>query len=245
MSFLYHIPGVRQLQTKLNQLTSYIPPPPREVSSTTLEGEPLRILLVHAHPNAVDSFSSAIANQVESSAQAKGHQVRRINLYEENYDPRLSKEQQMLNQARGEDLEKRKLAKEVKTHIRHLQWCDTLVFVYPTWWMNTPAILKGWFDRTLVHDLCWALPVPDAPSKALIPKLTHITQIVGISTYGAPPHIVTLAGDNGRRCISNAVRPIMSPQATVQWLGLYNMDSTTPKERTDFLQEVKALVQRL
>ena len=42
-SILYQIPGVRQLQTKLNQLSSYIPPPPRERAA-----QPLRILLVHA-----------------------------------------------------------------------------------------------------------------------------------------------------------------------------------------------------
>lgn len=236
----YQIPGVRLLQTKLNQLSSYIPPPPREASE-----EPLRILLVHAHPNTQDSFSVAIANRVEDTAKAAGHQVQRISLYDQNYQPKLTRLEQRENHARGQDLDKRPLAKEVKAHLRQLQWCNTLIFVYPTWWMNTPAVLKGWFDRSLVHDIAWALPPPDSSSRALLPKLTHITQIVGISTYGAPNHIVTLAGDNGRRMIANAVRPIMSPQATLQWLGLYSMDTTTTDERANFLNEVEALVKRL
>ena len=136
----------------------------------------------------------------------------------------------------------------VKDHIRLLQWCDTLIFCYPTWWMNTPAILKGFFDRTLVHDICWALPDPtnpDAASTGLVPKLTNIQRIVGVSTYGALRPIVTLAGDNGRRMMANAIRPIMSPHATVTWLGLYGMDGTTHAQRTDFLQQVDKLVQGL
>jgi len=28
--------------------------------------------------------------------------------------------------------------------------CDSLVFVYPTWWFNIPSILKGFFDRCFV-----------------------------------------------------------------------------------------------
>ena len=257
-SLMYHIPGVRQLQAKLNQLTSYVPPPPRVAA--TQGQESLKILLVHAHPDPVNSYSAAIAKQVETSAKEAGHEVRRISLYKtstnskarvDDYQPKLTAQEHAHQHARGTNVDQRDLAPEIKEYVRLLQWCDTLVFVYPTWWMNTPAALKGFFDRALVHDLCWSLPNtvtnPDQSTSTtgLIPKLTNISQIVGISTYGAPWHIVTLAGDNGRRMIANAIRPITSPSATVAWLGLYGMDETTNVQRTDFLKEVDNMVKRL
>jgi len=27
-----------------------------------------------------------------------------------------------------------------------ITWADELVFVYPIWWYDAPAILKNWFD---------------------------------------------------------------------------------------------------
>jgi putative NADPH-quinone reductase len=268
-SILYLLPGVRQAQIKLNQLTSYIPPPPpstRDDDDDNDAGTPRKILMVHGHPDPVHSYSAAIANQVEDAAKEAGHEIRRISLYSSNpkedaqngYSPKFTKDEHQLQHASGGDLEKRQLAKEVKEHLRLLLWCDTLIVVYPTWWMNTPAAVKGFFDRTLVHDIAWSLPQTTtnntntadgtpapASTTGLIPKLTNITHIVGVSTYGAPYSIVTLAGDNGRRMIANAIRPIVSPSATVAWLGLYDMDNTTHEHRTEFLGQVRQMIQTL
>jgi NAD(P)H dehydrogenase (quinone) len=252
-SLIYLIPGVRQLQIKLNQLTSYVPPPP---PSDETQGTSRRILMVHAHPDPINSYSAAIANQVEIAAKEAGHEIRRISLYSakndarHGYAPKFTKEEHRLQHALGEDLDQRQLATEVKEHLRMMQWCDTLIFVYPTWWMNTPAAVKGFLDRSLVHDIAWSLPSPaqadgTPAATGLIPKMTNITQIVGVSTYGAPYPVVTLAGDNGRRMIANAVRPIMSPAATVAWLGLYDMDITTLDQRKVFLGQVHQMVKTL
>ena len=46
------------VRTKLNTLSSHVPPPPRESDEP-----PRKLLLIHAHPVA-DSFSSAIADAV-------------------------------------------------------------------------------------------------------------------------------------------------------------------------------------
>ena len=65
------------------------------------------------------------------------------------------------------------------------------------------AVLKGWFDRTLVpgEDCAWDFPrsqAEAAASNGLVPKLTNIKRMLTVSTYGAPRKIVYLAGDNGR-----------------------------------------------
>jgi len=252
MSFVYNIPGVRLAQTKLNQLTSYIPPPPSD------NPQPRRILLVHSHPTP-DSFSRAIAETFEQSAIESGHEIKRINLCDNDnpskcYRPNLSRKEResyfsfIGNKDIMDDKTERKmLSREVKTHLDLLRWCDTLVLVYPTWWMNTPASLKGFFDRTLVAGLTWEFPISQTlgAKLGLVPKLTNIERIVGISTYGASQAIVRVAGDNGRRMISNAIRHSVCPRATVTWMGLYGVDTMPVEGRIKFLEGVAQLPKEL
>lgn len=247
MSFVYSIPGVRLLQRKLNSLTSYVPPPPPES-----QGEPKRIVIVHSHPSSI-SFSKTVADTFETSALQQGHEVKRINLNDnddptECYRPNLSRaERETYFTLIGKDNAADYLAPDVKLHLEMLKWCNTLVFIYPTWWMNTPASLKGFFDRTLVPGLTWTFPSKDKgpASLGLTPKLTNVEQIVGISTYGASQSIVALAGDNGRRMISNAIRHSVCPDATVMWLSRYNLDTISDAERKHFLEKVKELPKEL
>jgi NAD(P)H dehydrogenase (quinone) len=42
--------------------------------------------------------------------------------------------------------------------LRRPRWCDTLIFVYPTWWYGLPAMIKGWLDRVLVPGLAFLMP---------------------------------------------------------------------------------------
>jgi hypothetical protein len=59
-------PVTRYIATRLNGLTSYVPPPPKEDGAL-----PRRILLVDAHP-CEESFSAAIANAVVEGAKQGG-----------------------------------------------------------------------------------------------------------------------------------------------------------------------------
>jgi NAD(P)H dehydrogenase (quinone) len=214
-----------------------------------------RILLLHSHPVPVNSFSAAIADTFEQSAIEQGHDVNRVNLSGHDdpaqcYRPNLSRKEREGYFAfigNGEKNENTVLSPEVKNHLDLLRWCDTLVLVYPTWWMNTPASLKGFFDRTLVAGLTWEFPssTTGGSQLGLVPKLTNIERIVGISTYGASHAIVGFAGDNGRRMISRAIRYSVCPDATVQWVGLYGIDTLPFEQITQFLKSVKELPKEL
>ena len=64
--------ATRWAATKLNWITTQVPPPPRAPDDT----EPRKVLLVHAHPIG-DSFSNALADAVEDEddAVASHHHV--------------------------------------------------------------------------------------------------------------------------------------------------------------------------
>mmetsp|Transcript_3587 Transcript_3587/g.3773 ORF Transcript_3587/g.3773 Transcript_3587/m.3773 type:complete len:248 (+) Transcript_3587:369-1112(+) len=238
---IYEIPGMRKLHVTLNQLVSYIPPPPSKN-----QGIPRKILLVTSHP-VPESFSLVVAGMVEETAKEQGHEFQRIDLGLENFSPVLTKKERRAYFDDAEKKEEKYLPKDVCGHIQKLKWCDTLIFVYPTWWMNTPAVLKGFFDRSMLLHQTWHLPKEELGIKrilpqGLVPGLKNIEQVVGISTYGCSQPVVTLAGDNGRRMISTAILPIFSVDCTIRWHGLYEIDSQTDEGRRIFLDEVKELV---
>jgi len=235
---IYQIPGLRKFQTTLNQFGSYIPPPPPLNPGTSR-----KILLVTSHP-VPESFSLVIAKTVEDTAKEQGHEVQRIDLGLENFSPVLDKEE---TKAYFDDADKKQmehLPKDVQDYIKKLKWCDTIFFVYPTWWNNTPANLKGFFDRTMLLHQTWHFPTQSSSilPQGLAPCLTNIQQVFGISTYSSSQSGMALAGDNGRRMIATAIMPIFSPDCTIRWHGLYSIDFQTDEGRRTFLDEVKTTV---
>merc|ERR1712183_984457 len=167
-----------------------------------------------------------------------GHEVKRIDLGLEKFQPVLVEEERRAYFDDADRKTEKYLPKDVRGYIQKLKWCDTLFFVYPTWWMNTPAALKGFFNRAMLLHQTWHFPTENSIlPQGLAPGLNNITQVVGISTYGASRPIVTLAGDNGRRMISTAILPIFSNDCTIKWHGLYDMDFQTDENRKSFLGE--------
>ena len=215
-----------------------MPPPPRASDDTS----PRNVLLVHVHP-CKTSFSSAIADAVEHGAREGGHSVKRRSLCQEGFQSAMSETERL--SYFGED-GTRFPSTVQREHLADLRWCDSVVFVYPTWWFNVPATLKGYFDRIFVpgSDGAWDFPRGKdvVASNGLSPRLTNIERVLGVSTYGASRHIVALAGDNGRNMIGTAIRANFAPDCTVAWLGLYDMDFAGLEKRKDFLENVKTFV---
>jgi NAD(P)H dehydrogenase (quinone) len=36
-----------------------------------------------------------------------------------------------------------------------ISWVDYLIFQFPLWWTEPPAILKGWFDRVFAKEFAY------------------------------------------------------------------------------------------
>ncbi|GBG25225.1 NADPH dehydrogenase quinone 1 [Hondaea fermentalgiana] len=143
-----------------------------------------------------------------------------------------------------------KPSKDVQPIIERLQSADALVIVYPTWF-NVPAILKGFFDRVFLPGVAFRQPhlEPEAAKElqlrdlGIVPNLTNIKKVACVTTYGSPPHIVFLAGDNGRNMIARAFVSLMAPSCTLTWLGLYDMDHQPLDARQDFIGKVRAAME--
>jgi NAD(P)H dehydrogenase (quinone) len=81
-----------------------------------------------------------------------------IDLYTIDYDPRLREEEHYTS---GNYV----ISEENKIFQKKIAEAKYLIFIYPTWWQNMPAILKGFVDRVFtprfafryVHNLPFGL----------------------------------------------------------------------------------------
>ncbi len=132
----------------------------------------MKVLIVYAHPNP-SSFNKAILEAVENGLRAAGHEIKVKDLYAERFNPLLDTEDLMaVNQGA--------LPAEIQGEQQALRWAEGLVFIYPLWWFDRPAILKGWFDRVFTHG--FAFRYTDRGMEGL---LHHSKALVVVTTGGS------------------------------------------------------------
>lgn len=138
-----------------------------------------KICLIYCHPNP-DSLNAAIADAYERGAIAGGHSVRRLNLYEMEFDPSVV----FTGAGKQQPLEP-DLAAAQET----IAWAEHVVFVFPTWWGGVPARLKGFFDRTFLEEWAYRYEDPKSllPKKLLAGRSAHL-----LYTMNTPPLLFQL-----------------------------------------------------
>lgn len=193
-----------------------------------------RVLIVHAHPTA-DSFCGALSDLVRTTCIKNGAEVRVHDLYAEGFSAVVSANEWNL---RGEAADTKP---HLADHFADVSWCDTLVFVYPTWWSAQPAVLKGWIDRVLANEVAWII---DPTSGHALPNLRNVKRIIVVTTHGRSCLVNVLCGEWGRATIARSVRRLCSWRCRVNWLAAYSMDRSTRYERERFMQRVERRVRR-
>ncbi len=195
----------------------------------------MKTYLVYCHPDR-DSFVAAARDCALAGLRAAGHDVRVTDLYEERFRPELSAWE------RTHHLDPPATKPEIAEHADNLRWCDTLVFVYPTWWSGQPGMLKGWIDRVWVAGVAYELP-PGA--NRITPLLRNIRRLVVITTHGSSKWINAAQGEGGKRVVSRSLRVLCSRRARTNWIALYGIDRSSAKRRERFLARVERKMRSL
>jgi len=193
-----------------------------------------RALVVHCHPLA-ESFTATVRDRVLAGLRAGGAEVRLTDLYADGFDPGFTAIDHARHLEPGTDA-------SLESYAVDLQWCDTLVLVYPTWWSGQPAMLKGWIDRVWVNGVAWTLP---EGANRLQPGLRNVRRLVGVTTHGSPKWMNVVEGEGGKRTLTRSLRTMCHPLARTTWLALYGIDDSSESKRTAFLDRVERRLARL
>jgi NAD(P)H dehydrogenase (quinone) len=131
----------------------------------------LTMLIIYAHPNK-EGHCGEVLQQSIDCLEAEEISYELLDLYEMGFDPVMPQKEHYTSGGKDVDLTIEKLQKLFKQHERFL-------FIYPTWWNNVPAILKGVLDRVFTNHFAFEyrnkIPVGLLNGKAAV-----------ITTTGAP-----------------------------------------------------------
>ncbi len=190
----------------------------------------MRFLVLFCHPSQ-KSFSAALYNSTCSSLQKAGHEIRKINLYKEHFDPKLS-----LDEWNSYLDETHKNIKNLKQHVENLLWAEGLIFIFPTWMYGPPALLKGWLERVWLPDVAFEI----SSGKQNIPKgkLKHIRRFCVVTTSGSPRWWLWFIGNPGKSMLFKGYRILFNKFCKYKWLQLHDMNHSTSVDRKKFLDKV-------
>lgn len=190
----------------------------------------MKALIVLAHPNE-NSFNGAVMETVKNVLSAEQAETKVKDLYRMQWNPLLSMTdlQQIYN---GQ------IPPDIATEQNDIRWADTLFFIYPIWWYEQPAILKGWLDRVFSHGFAYRMT-----ENGMVEGLLKGKKAMVITTSGADKENMDKNG------ITDAINTAMikgtlgfSGFDRVQYKNLYSVPAVTDEQRKEMLREVEAAV---
>ena len=155
----------------------------------------MNVFIVYAHPSP-KSFTYQALGALLKGLQTGGHEVEISDLYKMNFQSDMT-----LDEYEREGFAKTEipLSEDIINEHCKIEWADCIIFLYPLWWSDCPAKLKGWFDR--VYSVGYAYGYNKEGQK--VRKMKTIKYGIVITTAG---HTNDFLEDTG---IAESMRKIM------------------------------------
>lgn len=191
-----------------------------------------KALVIYSHPNP-ESFNRAILKAVTGELESKGVEYKVKDLYEMNWNPVLSAKD-------FQEMQSGVIPEDVLAEQRDVAWADTLIFIYPIWWAEQPAMMKGWLDRVFSEG--FAYKVKDGDAKGMLAD----KKAVVITTSGGEKWAMKQSG------MIDAIEKSMI-EGTLNFVGikdveynnLFAVPTATDAERGEMLEDIRQTIRYL
>ncbi len=120
--------------------------------------------IVYAHPSG-HSFTRAVLDAFLTGLAQAGHTATVSDLCAMGFRAEMSLEEYERESAYRSD---RPVPAEVAEEQAKLRAADGWAFVYPVWWADCPAVLKGFFDRVFTAGFAHSTDHPVTVRKAVV-----------------------------------------------------------------------------
>jgi len=103
----------------------------------------MHIQIIYCHPSE-KSYTHEILEQLKSNLDEEQLNYEISDLYQMNFKADMSPKEY---EREGFANIKLPIENDIKEEHRKIEKADCIIFIYPVWWSDCPAKLKGWFDR--------------------------------------------------------------------------------------------------
>lgn len=192
----------------------------------------MKVLVLHAHP-VETSYNAALHRLILERLAARGHDIDNCNLYAEDFDPRLSREERLNYHEVDHNLG------PIASYVERVRAAEALVLSFPVWNFGYPAILKGFFDRVFVPGVSFRMV--DGKVETC---LHNIRKVATVTTYGGARWRAFLMGDPPRKLVTRLLRATVKPGAPFTYMAHYDMNNCTSRTLEAFKGKVAAAMER-
>ncbi|MCK2157512.1 NAD(P)H-dependent oxidoreductase [Exiguobacterium sp. 17-1] len=185
--------------------------------------------IVYAHPWE-GSYNHAILTAITKDLREKNQEFQVIDLYKDGFNPVYSAEELKLF-SQGETT-----YPLVKEYQQQLNKTTELIFVFPIWWFDLPAILKGFIDKVMLFGFGYL----EDEEGNLTGLLTHITKTTIVTTSTAEQNFLENEGGNAIQgvFINRTLADIGIKNDLTKWIHFSRVNLTTDEDRKQFLDEI-------
>lgn len=183
--------------------------------------------IILAHPWH-GSFNKRILDETIANLQKNNKEYYLIDLNKDQFNPVLT-EAELALFGKGEYLDPL-----VKNYQQLLQESDSLIFIFPIWWADTPAILKGFLDKVMLKKFAYV-----NGKLGLIGQLTNIRKTTVITTSDSPKWYLRLFSGNPIKGVFINTNLKSIGIKHVQWFHCSHLKKETLQKRNLFLKKIR------
>lgn len=191
-----------------------------------LGGSLMKTTIILAHPWH-GSFNKSIMDTTIEQLVLKKKDYQIIDLNKDQFNPVLN-ESDLSLYSKGQSRDQL-----VNQYQKMLSDSDELVFIFPVWWFDVPAILKGFFDKVMLKNFAYV-----EESTGLKGLLTHIKKTTVITTSEVPTwYLRFLAGNPIKGTLIRGTFKGIGLK-NVKWVNSSFTSSGKDRRRKKFLDKV-------
>lgn len=191
--------------------------------------------IIYAHPWE-GSFNHAILTSITKDLESKKETFQVIDLYKDEFNPAFTAEElKFFN--KGETP-----YELVKQYQKLLNQATELIFIFPVWWWDLPAILKGFIDKVMLSGFAI---LETKETGALTGLLTNIRKTTVITTSTSEKEYLENEAGNAIQgvFINRTLADLgIKNEHTTKWINFSRVNLTTDDNRHLFLKELPQMI---
>jgi NAD(P)H dehydrogenase (quinone) len=111
----------------------------------------MHVYILFAHPSE-DSFNGGVLDMFVKGLRDAGHTYEIGDLYRMNFESDMDRAQYQREVGLYPGAP---VPDDVRAEQAKIDRADALAFIYPVWWSDCPARLKGWFDKVWTYGYAY------------------------------------------------------------------------------------------